>query len=165
MKAKLYEDLIKRIVRNTEFNLSNADKLDIVRSATTAGAVSANIQTLIAMGYEADHGDWEDRGCLRVGYIKIAGTVIVRNSEIDYNAVADLLKARPATTEEILKATRQEAEHEIERTGSVNGQIAWYHTHCGEIEMARFLGFITEERRAELEAEWKQVKKDRIWKH
>lgn len=156
MKAKLYEDLIKRIVRNTEQNLDNADRLDITRSATTAGAVSANILTLIAMGFEADHGDWEDRGCLRIGFIKIDGEVVVKNSKIDYSAVERLLKNLPASTEHILETAKQEAERGIENAESRDAKLAWYYTHCGELEMSRFLENISGDRFYELEAEWKK---------
>ena len=38
MKAKMFINLVRSIVKSTEFNLNNADKLDVVRSAFTAGA-------------------------------------------------------------------------------------------------------------------------------
>ena len=158
MKAKLYEDLIKRIVRDTEFNLDNADNLDVVRSAVTSGAVSENVLTLITMGYEAEWGDWEDRGCLRVGYVKIAGQIIVKNSEIDYYAVEKVLKNRPATAEEIIEATRQEVAGQIERSSTIEAKKAWYYTHCGELEMCRFLGLISADRLHELETAWKEYR-------
>ena len=92
-----------------------------------------------------------------MGYIKIAGQVIVKNSVIDYEAIAKLLKDRPATTEETIEATRQEVTNQIERCSGHESKLAWYYTHIGEIEMCRFLGLITEDRRRKLEAEWKKL--------
>ncbi len=157
MKNTMYNTLINRIVRDTKYNLMNADDLDVVRSAVTRGSVSASIQALQDLGYEANYGDWEDRGCLRIGFVKIAGTVIVKNSTIDYDAVAKLLRGCPASTEEVLESSRIEVAENIERSSSREAKLAWYFTHCGEIEMCRFLGLISEDRRAELEAEWKKL--------
>lgn len=58
MKAKMFINLVRSIVKSTEFNLNNADKLDVVRSAFTAGAVKASAQALKDLGYDVDHGDW-----------------------------------------------------------------------------------------------------------
>lgn len=157
MKSKMFINLVKSIVKSTEFNLNNADKLDVVRSAFTAGAVKASAQALRDLGYDVDHGDWEDRGCLRVGYVRIGSQTIVKNSVIDYRAVEKLFKDCPGSTEEILAAVREEAERMVREAKSESGKLAWYFTHCGEIEMCRFLGLISEDRRHELEAEWKKL--------
>lgn len=64
--------------------------------------------------------------------------------------------------EEILETAKQEAIRGIEQAKSTHAKIAWWYTHVGEIEMTKFLGHITEERRAELMEEWKRVKRDLI---
>ena len=64
--------------------------------------------------------------------------------------------------EEILETAKQEAIRGIERAESTHAKIAWWYTHVGGIEMTKFLGHITEERRAELMEEWKQVKRNMI---
>jgi len=88
----MYEFLINQIIRHIEFNFQNSDNRDIERSYATAGAVSAYVSVLRNIGHDVDHGDWGDKGCLRVGYLKINGEIIVKNSEIDYRKVSEILK-------------------------------------------------------------------------
>ena len=64
--------------------------------------------------------------------------------------------------EEILENTKQEALRGIQQAGNTQARLAWWYTHVGEIEMTKFLGLITEDRRSELMEEWKQVKRNMI---
>lgn len=155
----MFEYYTNKIIRHIEFNNHNADSGDVVRSAVTRGAVFAYCDVLRSLHHETDVGDWEDNGCLRVSYLKIDGKVIVRNSEIDYNGVADLLRAEINSAEEILKSTRLEASQVVDNPeASRDARMAWYFTHMGEMEMAMFLGLIDEDRREELAEEWKTHK-------
>ena len=88
----MYEYLIRAIIRSIEFNLQNADKKDIERSAFTAGHVTAYTDILRNIGHDVDHGDWTDNGCTRVGYLEIDGKVFVKNSKIDYELVSKELQ-------------------------------------------------------------------------
>lgn len=88
----MYAFLINKIIKQIEFNFQNANNHDIERSHTTAGAVSAYCDVLRNIGHDIEHGDWNDAGCLRIGYLKIDGETIVKHSEIDYRKVAELLK-------------------------------------------------------------------------
>ena len=57
---------------------------------------------------------------------------------------------------EVLTSTRAEALRSIESAGSSYGtKNAWYYTHVGEIEMAFFLGLISDKEFSELKEEWK----------
>ena len=155
----MFKDYTNKIIRYIELNNRNADNHDVMRSATTSGAVSAYCDSLRLLHHEVDHGDWEDNGCLRVSYLKIDGNVIVRNSEIDYYAVSDLLRAEVNSAEEILKSTHQEASRIVDNPeASRDVRMAWYFTHMGEMEMAMFLGLIDEDRWQELAEEWKTHK-------
>ena len=89
----MFKELLSKIVRYTEFNFQNANNKDVERSHTTSGAVSAYLDVMRMIGHQVDHGDWDDCGCLRVGFIQINNTYIVRNSEIDYVAVQQLMGA------------------------------------------------------------------------
>ncbi len=155
----MFKDYTNKIIRHIELNNRNADDGDVVRSAVTRGSVFAYCDVLRSLHHETDVGDWEDNGCLRVSFLKIDGKVIVRNSEIDYNAVDDLLRTEVNSAEEILKSTHQEASWIVDNPeASRDARLAWYFTHMGEMEMAMFLGFIDEDRRAELAEEWKAHK-------
>ena len=59
--------------------------------------------------------------------------------------------------EAILSTTRAECLRGMD-TGNMDARLAWYYTHCGEIEMASYLGAITNERMNALESEWKEHK-------
>ena len=59
--------------------------------------------------------------------------------------------------EEILSATRAECLRGME-SANMDARMAWYYTHCGEMEMASYLGAITIERMNALEAEWRDHK-------
>ena len=61
------------------------------------------------------------------------------------------------SAEEILFTTRSECLRGME-SDNMGTRMAWYYTHCGEIEMACFLSAITSERMNALEAEWRQHK-------
>ena len=87
----MFKELLSKIVNHTELNFQNADNRDMERSHTTAGAVSAYLDVLRMIGHHIDNGDWDDYGCLRVGFIQINNIVIVRNSKIDYDAVQRLM--------------------------------------------------------------------------
>ena len=56
--------------------------------------------------------------------------------------------------EEILMTTRAECLRGME-SGSMEARMAWYYTHCGEMEMASYLGAISIERMNTLEDEWR----------
>lgn len=84
----MYEYLINAIIQSIEFNLQNADNKDVERSAFTAGKVTAYADILRNIGHKVNHGDWTDNDCSRVGYFEINGTVIVKNSKINYEAVS-----------------------------------------------------------------------------
>lgn len=58
--------------------------------------------------------------------------------------------------EEVLASTKAECMREIAGAKSYGGRLAWYYTHCGEIEMTFNLGLISRERFDELNADWKE---------
>ena len=60
-------------------------------------------------------------------------------------------------TEEIIYAARGECLRNMESPNMLT-RMAWYYTHCGELEMASFLGAITNERMNALESEWREHK-------
>ena len=155
----MFKEYTNKIIRHIELNNHNADNGDVMRSATTRGAIFAYCEILRSLNQDVDVGDWEDNGCLRVSYLKLNGKVIVRNSEIDYYAIADMLRTEVNSAEKILKSTHQEASRIVDNPeADRDARMAWYFTHMGEMEMAKFLGFISEDRRAELAAEWKTHK-------
>ena len=57
--------------------------------------------------------------------------------------------------ESILETTRTECLIGMSNA-SRDARVAWFYTHCGEIEMAKFLGLIDEDRRAELTRMWRK---------
>ena len=59
--------------------------------------------------------------------------------------------------EEILFTTRSECLRGME-SDNMDTRSAWYYTHCGEMEMACYLGAITNERMNAMETEWRQHK-------
>ena len=59
--------------------------------------------------------------------------------------------------EEILSSTRAECLRGME-SANMDARMAWYYTHCGEMEMASYLGAITIDRMNALEAEWRDHK-------
>lgn len=88
----MYQFLISSIIREVEFNFKNADNKDVERSAFTAGNVAAYVSVLNNIGHSVKHGDWDDNGCSRVGYLEIDGKVLIKNSIIDYQIVANEFK-------------------------------------------------------------------------
>ena len=153
----LYILTLSSIVQKAELNLQNADKLDAMRSATTAGAISAYCQTLIAMGYDVDHGDWEDRGCLRVGYLRIGEHILCKNSVIDYEAVGKAMEEAPRFFVDILSDSREECMREYKNTKREGAKIAWKYTHVGMFETLKALDLISEETRQGLMREWTEA--------
>lgn len=59
--------------------------------------------------------------------------------------------------EAVLNTTRAECLRGME-SANMDSRMAWYYTHCGEIEMAAFLGAITIERMNALESAWREHK-------
>lgn len=59
--------------------------------------------------------------------------------------------------ERILATTRAECLRGME-SANMDARMAWYYTHCGEMEMASYLGAITNERMNDLEREWREHK-------
>lgn len=58
---------------------------------------------------------------------------------------------------EILESTKTEAIQIVDNAeASHDARLAWYFCHIGEIEMAWFLGLISEQEKNELTDEWKQ---------
>ncbi|WP_304964966.1 hypothetical protein [uncultured Oscillibacter sp.] len=88
----MYKELIRSIQGAAAFNLDNADKADVQRSYYTAGMVKAFTEVLRGLGHEVETGTWDDNGCDRIGYIKIDGVVLVKNSKIDFDGYGELLK-------------------------------------------------------------------------
>lgn len=88
----MYKELIRSIQGTVSFNLDNADKADVQRSSFTAGMVKAFTDVLRDLGHEVETGTWDDNGCDRIGYIKIDGVVLVKNSKIDFDGYGELLK-------------------------------------------------------------------------
>ncbi len=88
----MYKELIRSIQGAVAFNLDNADKADVQRSYYTAGMVKAFTEVLRGLGHEVETGTWDDNGCNRIGYIKIDGVVLVKNSKIDFDSYGELLK-------------------------------------------------------------------------
>lgn len=88
----MYKELIRSIQCAAAFNLDNADKADVQRSYYTAGMVKAFTEVLRGLGHEVETGTWDDNGCDRIGYIKIDGVVLVKNSKIDFDGYGELLK-------------------------------------------------------------------------
>ena len=59
--------------------------------------------------------------------------------------------------EAILTRTRAECLRGME-SANMDARMAWYYTHCGELEMASYLGAITNKRMNALEDEWREHK-------
>jgi hypothetical protein len=61
------------------------------------------------------------------------------------------------SAKEILRSTRFEAMQIVDNPdASIEGRKAWYYTHLGEIEFARFMDLLSEEEMRQLEDEWKK---------
>lgn len=60
------------------------------------------------------------------------------------------------TTENLLALMKAEAVRSIRADVSMGSKVAWYWSHVGALDMARQLGFISEERRQELYEEFRQ---------
>lgn len=88
----MYKNLIKRIEETVSLNLEHANKADVQRSSFTAGMVKAYTEILQGMGHNVGSGSWDDNGCDRIGYIKIDGVILVKNSKINLDGYAELLK-------------------------------------------------------------------------
>lgn len=81
----MYE-ILRRIERLFDMNENNADRKDVMRSATTASAIGTWAQALDMLGHKTEHGDWDDDGCLRCGYLKIDEVEIIKNGKFNYDA-------------------------------------------------------------------------------
>lgn len=88
----MYKNLIYRIEQTASLNLENANKADVQRSSFTAGMLRAYTEMLRSMGHEVESGTWDDNGCDRIGFMEIDGVVLVKNSEINIDGYAELLK-------------------------------------------------------------------------
>ncbi len=88
----MYKNLIYRIEQTASLNLENADKADVQRSSFTAGMLRAFTEILRGMGHEVESGTWDDNGCDRIGFMEIDGVVLVKNSKINIDGYAELLK-------------------------------------------------------------------------
>ncbi len=88
----MYKNLINRIEEIVNLNLENANKADVQRSSFTAGVVWAFTEVLRGMGHEVETGSWDDNGCDRIGFMKIDGVVLVKNSRINFDGYSELLK-------------------------------------------------------------------------
>ena len=88
----MYKELIRSIQGAVAFNLDNADKADVQRSYFTAGMVKAFTEVLRGLGHKVETGTWDDNGCDRIGYIKINGVILVKNSKIDFDGYGELLE-------------------------------------------------------------------------
>lgn len=60
------------------------------------------------------------------------------------------------STEEVLERTREECLLAISNASTYGGKLAWYYTHCGEIEMVFQLGLITRDQFEVLHEDWRQ---------
>ncbi len=81
----MYKELIRSIQSAVTLNLDNADNTDVQRSSFTAGMVSAFSEVLRGMSHEVDNG-------CEIGFIKIDGVVLVKNSKLDFDGYGELLK-------------------------------------------------------------------------
>lgn len=63
--------------------------------------------------------------------------------------------------EELLALMKDETIRGIQEARSYAARVAWYWTHIGAIEMARQLDLITEERRQELEQDFRAFKPEK----
>lgn len=88
----MYKNLIYRIEQTVSLNLENADKADVQRSSFTAGMLRAFTEVLRGMGHDVESGTWDDNGCDRIGFMKIDGVVLVKNSKLDIDGYTELLK-------------------------------------------------------------------------
>ena len=88
----MYKELIRNIQGAVAFNLENTDKGDVERSFYTAGMVKAYTDVLRGLGHEVEIGTWDDNGCDRIGFIKIDGVVLVKNSKIDFDGYGEQMK-------------------------------------------------------------------------
>lgn len=88
----MYKELIRSIQGAVAFNLDNADNADVQRSSFTSGMVKAFTDVLRGLGHEVETGSWNDNGCDRIGYVKIDGVFLVRNSKIDFDAYSEILR-------------------------------------------------------------------------
>ena len=88
----MFKSLIARIEETVDLNLKNADAADVQRSSFTAGMVRGYLDVLRSLGHDVESGNWDDNGCDRIGFIKIGGVVLVKNSKIDFDGYGELLK-------------------------------------------------------------------------
>lgn len=60
------------------------------------------------------------------------------------------------TVETLLEAMKEESVREIQQCAGYSSKVAWYWSHVGALDMASQLGLITDDRRQELYAEFRQ---------
>ena len=87
--------------------------------------------------------------------------ITARKLADEYNQMLDHERSRTMNTnhdaETIIRTARAECLRGME-CGNQDAKLAWYYTHCGEMEMAANLGAITIERMNALESEWREHK-------
>lgn len=88
----MFKSLINRIEETVSLNFQNADQADVQRSSFTAGMVKAFTDVLRGMGHEVETGSWDDNSCDRIGFVKIDGVCLARNSKINFDGYSELLK-------------------------------------------------------------------------
>ena len=88
----MFNLLIHRIEKAASLNFENADKFDVQRSSFTAGMLRGYLDVIMSMGHDVESGSWDDNGCDRIGYIKIDGVILFKNSKLDIDVYAELLK-------------------------------------------------------------------------
>ena len=88
----MFKSLIFRIEETVSLNFQNADKVDVQRSSFTAGMIRGYLDVLMSMGHNVQSGSWDDNGCDCIGYMEIDGLVLVKNSKLNMDVYAELLK-------------------------------------------------------------------------
>lgn len=73
------------------------------------------------------------------------------------------IKGFSKEAEELLESMKKESIYYIQVSEEIASKKAWYYSHLGSLDFARMIGLISEDRRRELEMEFKEIADDEIF--
>ncbi len=88
----MFRKLIEGIKKYVEHNHNFANAGDVRSCAFTVGVVEGYADVIQSMGHKVNRYTRNDNDCDRIKCIEIDGVALVKDSKIDYDGYAELMK-------------------------------------------------------------------------
>ncbi len=88
----MFRKLIEGIKKNVEHNHNFANDGDVRGCAFTVGVVKGYTDVIHSMGHKVNRNTRNDNGSDRISDLKIDDVALVKDSKIDYDGYAELMK-------------------------------------------------------------------------